>query len=126
MASELESDLRDTGNWCRKWLAYFNALKTQLVSFDWSHNSGAIDRKQMGLFLKKNHALNSRTFSSKLNWCSFVISIAKTVSKKIGALIHTLIRSLDSFCESLVLLRLLFISINVPYGLAWNAVVMSW
>ena len=30
------------------------------------------------------------TFSSKLDWGSYVISIAKTVSKKIGALIHSM------------------------------------
>ena len=30
------------------------------------------------------------TFSSKLDWGSYVISISKTASKKIGALIHSL------------------------------------
>ena len=30
------------------------------------------------------------TFSSKLDWGSFIISIAKTASKKIGALIHSM------------------------------------
>ena len=30
------------------------------------------------------------TFSSKLDWGSYIISIAKTVSKKIGALIHSM------------------------------------
>ena len=30
------------------------------------------------------------TFSSKLDWGSYVISIAKTASKKIGALIHSM------------------------------------
>ena len=30
------------------------------------------------------------TFSSKLDWCSYIISIAKTASKKIGALIHSI------------------------------------
>ena len=34
LASELESDLRDTVDWGRKWLTDFNARKTQLVSFD--------------------------------------------------------------------------------------------
>ena len=34
LASELESDLRDTMDWGRKWLADFNAGKIQLVSFD--------------------------------------------------------------------------------------------
>ena len=33
LASELESDLRDTVDWGRKWLVDFNAGKTQLVSF---------------------------------------------------------------------------------------------
>ena len=36
LASELESDLRDTVDWGRKWLVDFNSGKTQLVSFDWS------------------------------------------------------------------------------------------
>ena len=30
------------------------------------------------------------TFSSKLDWGSYIISFAKTVSKKIGALIHSM------------------------------------
>ena len=30
------------------------------------------------------------TFSSKLDWCSYIISIAKTASKKIGALIRSM------------------------------------
>ena len=30
------------------------------------------------------------SFSSKLDWGSYTISIAKTVSKKIGALIHSM------------------------------------
>ena len=34
LASELESDLRDTVDWDRKWSDDFNAEKTQLVSFD--------------------------------------------------------------------------------------------
>ena len=42
-ASELESDLRDTMNWGRKWFVDFNAGKTQLLSFDWANNTGAID-----------------------------------------------------------------------------------
>ena len=32
LASELESDLRDTVDWGRKWLVDFSAEKTQLVS----------------------------------------------------------------------------------------------
>ena len=43
MAAELESDLRDTVDWSRKWLVDFNAGKTQLVSFDYPYNTGATD-----------------------------------------------------------------------------------
>ena len=43
MASELESDLRDTVHWGRKWLVDFNAGKTQQVSFDQSNNTGVDD-----------------------------------------------------------------------------------
>ena len=45
LASELESDLRDTVDWGRKLLVDFNSGKTQLVSFDRSKNTGAIDVK---------------------------------------------------------------------------------
>ena len=45
MASELESDLRDTLDRGKKWLVDFNAGKTQLDSFDRSNNNGSIDVK---------------------------------------------------------------------------------
>ena len=45
LASELESDLRDTVDWGAKWLVDFKAGKTQLVSFDRFKNTGAIDVK---------------------------------------------------------------------------------
>ena len=45
LASELESNLRDTVDWGRKWLVDFSAGKIQLVSFDQSNNTGAIDVK---------------------------------------------------------------------------------
>ena len=34
LVSELESDLKDTVDWARKWFVYYNARKTQLVSTD--------------------------------------------------------------------------------------------
>ena len=43
LASEFESDLRDTVDWVKNWLVDFNAGKTQLVSFDRSNNNGSID-----------------------------------------------------------------------------------
>ena len=45
LASKLESDLQDTVDWGRKWLVNFNAEKTQLVAFDQSNNTGAVDVK---------------------------------------------------------------------------------
>ena len=45
LASELESDQRDAVDWGRKWLVDFNSGKNQLVSFDRSNNTGAIDVK---------------------------------------------------------------------------------
>ena len=92
LASELESDLRDTVDWDKKWLVDFNAGKTQLVLFDWSHNNGSIDVKMDGPIVeeKSYFKMLGLTFSSKLDWGSHIISIAKTASKKIGALIHSM------------------------------------
>ena len=53
LASELESDLRDTVDWGKKWLVDFNAGKTQLVLFGRSNNNGSIDVKMDGSVLEK-------------------------------------------------------------------------
>ena len=45
LASEIESDVRDTVDWGKKWFVDFNAGKTHLVLFDWSNNNGSIDVK---------------------------------------------------------------------------------
>ena len=89
LAPELESDLRDTVDWGTKWLVDFKTGKTQLVSFDRSKNTGAIDVKMDGSILeeKTSFKMLGLTFSSKLDWGSYIVSIAKTASKKIGALI---------------------------------------
>ena len=80
MAYELESDLRDTVDWGRKWLVDFSAGKTQLVSFDCSNNTSAIIVKINGSVLeeKSSFKMLGLTFSSKLDWGSYIISIAKT------------------------------------------------
>ena len=92
LASELESELRDTADWGKKWLVDFNAGKTQLVLFDWSNNNGSIDVKMVGSTLEEKSCFKmlALTFSSKLGWGSYIISIAKTASKKIGALIRSM------------------------------------
>ena len=53
LASELESDLQDTVGWSRKWFVDFNAAKIQLVFFDQSNNTGAIDAKIDGSVLEE-------------------------------------------------------------------------
>ena len=92
LASELESDLRDTVNWSRKWLVDFNTRKTRLLSFDRPNNTGAIDVKMDGSVLveKSPFKILGLTFSSKLDWGSYIISIAKTFPKKIRALIRSM------------------------------------
>ena len=85
MASELESELQDSVDLSKKWLLDFNAGKTQLVSFDRSYNNGSLDVKMDGSVLEENSSFKmlGLTFSSKLDWGSYIISIAKTASKKI-------------------------------------------
>ena len=53
LASELESDLRETVDWGKKWLVDFNAGKTQLVLFDRSNNNGSTDVKMGGSILEE-------------------------------------------------------------------------
>ena len=88
MASELESDLKDTVDWGKKWLVDFNSRKTQLVLFDQSNNTGSIDLRMdvSALDEKSFFKMLRLTFSSKLNWGSYIIFIAKKAFKKIGAL----------------------------------------
>ena len=59
--------------------------------FDLSNNKGSIDVKMDGSVLegKSSFKMLGLTFSSKLGWGSYIISIGKTASKKIGALIRS-------------------------------------
>ena len=59
--------------------------------FDRSNNTGSIDVKMDGSVLeeKSYFKMLGLTFYFKLDQGSFIISIAKTASKKIGALIHS-------------------------------------
>ena len=79
-------------DWGSKWLVDFNAGKTQRFSFDWSNKTGAIDVKMDRSVLeeKSSFKMLGLSFSSKLDWGSYIISITKSASKKIGALIHAM------------------------------------
>ena len=59
-------------------------MKTELVTFGWSNNIGGIDVKIDGLEEKSSFKMLLLTFSSKLDLGSYIISIAKTASKKLG------------------------------------------
>ena len=91
-ASELENDLRHTVDWGKKWLVDLNTGKTQLISIEQSNNTDSIDAKIDGSILEKKSPFKmlGLTFSSKLNWGSYIISIAKTATKIIGALIRSM------------------------------------
>ena len=75
----------ETLDWDKKWLVDFSAGKTQLVLFDWSNSNGSIDVKNdVSVLEEKSYFKMLRlTFSSKLDWGSYIISIAKTASKKL-------------------------------------------
>ena len=105
-------------DWGRKWLVDFNAGKTQLVSSDWSNNTSAVDVKLDGSVLeeKSSFKMLGLTFSSELDWGSYIIFIAKIASDKIGAMFHSM---------KFLSLWLLCISVNLPYGHAWTTVAMS-
>ena len=53
LASKFESNLQDTVDWGKMWLVDFIVGKTQLVSFDWSNNSGSIDMEMHGSVLEE-------------------------------------------------------------------------
>ena len=93
----------------------FNAGKARLILFDWSNNNGSIIVKMDGSVLEKKSSFKmlGLTFPFKLDWDSYIISIAKT-AKKIRALIR-----------SMKFLRLLCISINLPCAHVWNTVLTS-
>ena len=67
-------------------------MKTQLVLFEQSDNNVCIDVKMDRVVLeeKSSFKMLGLTFSSELNWGSYIISITKTASKKIGALIRSM------------------------------------
>ena len=90
----------------------------QLVLFHQSKSTGAIDVKMDGYVLEENTSFKmlGLTFSSKLDWGSYIISIAKTASKKIGALIRSM-----KFLSPEVALYLYKSTISP----IWNTVVMS-
>ena len=63
-----------------------------MVSFDWSNNTGGIDVKKDGSVLEEKSSFKMLARLSLLNWIGgpYMISIARTASKQIGALIRSM------------------------------------
>ena len=97
-------------------MAYqFQCWKNSTGFIDWSNNTGAIDMKMdKSVFVKlSSFKMWGLTFSSKLDGALTVFLLLKLPPRKLEP------------CLDLLLPRLLYICINLPYGPAWNTVVMS-
>ena len=83
----------------RKWLVDFTAEKTQLVLFDQSNNTGAIDVKSYVSALEENSSFKmlGLTFPFKLDCGSNIISIAKTARAFSSSLLNAIIQSIFKF-----------------------------
>ena len=99
MAADLESDLQDIGDWGWKWPVDLNAGKTQLVSFHRSNNASAIDVKMDGSVLEEESSFKmlELSFSSKLDWGSYIISFQST-RKFFHQVTHIVIFVLHKHC----------------------------
>ena len=104
--------------WGKKWLVDFSVGKTQLDLFNQSNNTGSIDMKMDGSVIEEESSFKTvvLTFSSELDWGSYIISISKTTSKKIDPLICSM---------KVFFLKLLCISKDLPCSHVWNTVVTS-
>ena len=84
----------DTIDWGKKGIVDFNAGEAKLGSFEQFRTLVLLMQKRMDLLLKQNHFFEKMmlglSFSSKLNWGSHTVSIAKTAFKKMGPLIHSM------------------------------------
>ena len=119
LASKLESDLQDTVDWVRKWLVDFIVGRTQLVFLTGLITPVPLMWKWMDLFIKKNHFFKMLGCClSLLNWVGALtlFLLLKLPARKLEPLF---------VLSSFFLLRLLCISINLPYVHAWDTVVMS-
>ena len=114
----MQFDLQDTADCGRNWVVDFNAVKTQLVYLTSLIIPVLLIRNQATLLLRKKSSFKMLvfSFSFKLDWGSYVITIVKLFSWKLEPWF---------VLWSLFLLRLICISINLTYGLSWNPVFMS-
>ena len=71
--------------WGRKWLVDFNGGKTQLVSFERSNNTGAIQVKIDGSVLEEKSFFKmlGLTFFSKVYWGSYISLLLELLPRKL-------------------------------------------
>ena len=84
MSAELESDLRDTVEWGKRWQITFNAGKTHLVSFHHWVNSGNIGIRMGEKMLEEESSFRmlGLSITSKLDWSTYISLIAKAAFQK--------------------------------------------
>ena len=84
--------------------------------YDWSKISGAITVKMGGSFFEENPSFTmlGLSLSSKSDWATYIVCIAKTASKKTEALNHSM-----EFLSP----EVAFYPMNLPYGLVLNTFV---
>ena len=72
-------------DWGKKGLFDFKTGKTQLVSFNQCKNNGSIDVKIDGSVVeeKSSFKMLGLTFSSKLDWGSYIVSLAEMPPRKL-------------------------------------------
>ena len=85
LVSKLETDLWDIVDSGRKWLVDFSTGKTELISFDWSNNTGTIDVKMGGSLLVEKWYIKmlGLSFSSKLDWVFTLSLLLKLPPRKL-------------------------------------------
>ena len=73
--------------WTRVGSGLLTSMLEKLISFDRSNITGAVDVKMDASVLEEKSCFKMLrlTFSSKLDWGSYISSIAKTTSKQAGA-----------------------------------------
>ena len=92
LASELESDLQDCVDCGRKCLLVSMLERLSLFCSTGLTTLVLLMRKWMGLFFRKKTSfeISKLSFSSGMNWGSYIISVTKFAFKKIGASIRSI------------------------------------
>ena len=90
LSFKLESDLCNNVEWGRKWFTNFNTGKLNLFRLSSLINLVLLMWKLVFSWRKSSFKMQELSFSSKVGRHSYIFSIAKTPSDKIGAFIHSM------------------------------------